>query len=141
MQTTLSKSDTSAALAAPRAALWTGYVLTGLVVAFLVFDIAVKLIRSPFAVEPTVQLGYHAEQVVVIGLIELVCLVLCLFPRTAVLGTILMTGYFGGAVATNMRASTPTFNQVFPVVMGALLWIGLMLRERRLWALMPIRNG
>ena len=66
---------------------------------------------------------------------------LYLFPRTAVLGAILLTGYLGGAVATNVRVLGPVFNIVFPIIFAALLWGGLWLRDRRLQDLLPIRHG
>jgi DoxX-like family len=77
--------------------------------------------------------------VLMIGLIELVCLALYILPRTAVLGAILLTGFLGGAFAINLRAGMPTFNQIFPFIIGALMWGGLYLRERRLGALLPVR--
>ena len=133
--------NANTSLTASKGALWSGRVLSGLAIAFLVFDCIVKLMQSPMAIEPTVQLGYRAEHVFVIGAIELVCLVLYAFPRTAVLGAMLLTGYLGGAVATNLRAGTPAFNIVFPFIIGAMVWGGLLLREKRLLALMPIRTG
>jgi hypothetical protein len=123
----------------PRGALWAGRILSALAIAFLVFDATVKLIQSPAAVEPTVALGFRATQLLTIGAIELVCLALYAFPRTAVLGALLLTGYLGGAVAINLRAEMPTFNLIFPFILGALIWGGLLLRERRLLALIPIR--
>jgi hypothetical protein len=126
--------------AASRGAQIAGWIASGLAIAFLVFDTVVKVIQSPMAVEPTVGLGYRAERVLVIGLIELVCLALYAFPRTAVLGAVLLTGYLGGAVAINLRAETPMFNIVFPFLIGAFVWAGVLLREQRLRALVPFRG-
>ena len=76
-----------------------------------------------------------------IGILELVCLVVYVNPRTAILGAILLTGYLGGAVATNVRIGSPLFSHVlFPVYVGVLLWGGLFLREERLRALIPLRR-
>ncbi len=73
-----------------------------------------------------------------IATIQLLCLVLYLIPRTAVLGTILFTGYLGGAILANLRVENPLFSHVlFPTYLGALLWVGLYLRDRRLRALFP----
>lgn len=123
-----------------KTSVWAGYVLSGLAIAFLIFDTVIKVLYMAPAVEATTQLGYPASLVVGIGVLELVCLAVYVFPRTAVLGAILMTGYLGGAIATNVRAETPLFNIVFPVIVGVLLWSGLFLREPRLRALVPLRS-
>jgi DoxX-like protein len=126
---------------APRKAIWTGRVLSGLAVAFLVFDATLKLIRVPEAVETTTQLGYPANTLLVLGSIEVACLILYLVPRTAVLGALLWTGYLGGAVATHVRVGNPLFSHIlFPLYVAALLWGGLWLREPRLAALLPFRS-
>jgi hypothetical protein len=92
-------------------------------------------------VKGTAELGYPAALVVWIGAIELVCLVLYLIPRTSVLGALLLTGYLGGAVATHLRVESPLLTHtLFPLYIGAMLWGGLYLRERRLHALLPIRR-
>jgi hypothetical protein len=76
-----------------------------------------------------------------IGLLELVCLVLYVIPRTSVLGAILLTGYLGGAVATHVRVGSPMLTHVlFPIYVAALVWGGLFLREARLRALVPLRS-
>jgi hypothetical protein len=136
----MQKSFTSPVSKSSRAAVWVGRALSGFALLFLVFDTVIKLIQSPFAVEPTVGLGFRADQVVIIGVIELLCIALYAFPRTAVLGAMLMTGYLGGAVAINFRAGMPAFNIIFPFIIGALVWGGLMLREKRLWSLLPFRS-
>ena len=108
---------------------------------FLAFDVSLKILRLEAAVKGTTSLGYPAESVHWIGTAELVCLVLCLVPRTAVLGALLMTGYLGGAVATHVRIGSPAFTHVlFPVYVALLLWGGLYLREPRLRALVPFRK-
>ncbi|NJM40141.1 MAG: DoxX family protein [Anaerolineae bacterium] len=113
-------------------ATWAGRILSALAVLFLIFDGVIKVIQHPQAVEPTTKLGYAAHLVQPLGLIELICLVLYVFPRTAILGAVLMTGYLGGAVATQVRAGADTFSLVFPLIIGALLWGGLYLRDSRL---------
>lgn len=129
--------DFTPAAAPGRGKVWTGRVLSGLVVAFLVFDCAIKLLALGPAVEGTTQLGYPASMVLVIGLIELVCLIAYLVPRTSVLGAILLTGYLGGAVATHVRLLNPLFSHIlFPFYVAALIWGGLYLRDRRVRAIL-----
>jgi hypothetical protein len=127
--------------AAPsRRALRTGQVLSGLAVAFLAVDAAGKLLRPAPVVEGTVQLGYPESVIVWLGVIQVVCLVTYLVPRTAVLGALLWTGYLGGAIATHVRVGSPLFTHtLFPIYVAALLWLGLWLRDHRLRALLPLR--
>jgi hypothetical protein len=102
-------------------------------VLFLAFDAAMKLLQVPMAVEGTIQLGYPASSLLVIGLIQVVCLAVYLVPRTAILGAVLWTGYLGGAIATHLRVGNPLFtHMLFPIYVAALLWGGLWLRDRRL---------
>jgi DoxX-like protein len=89
-----------------------GRVLSGLAVLFLVFDTVIKLSGAKEAIEGTVQLGYQAHHLPIIGAIEVVCLILYLVPRSAPLGAILWTGYLGGAVASQMRLDNPLFTHI-----------------------------
>ncbi len=120
--------------------LWAGRIISALAILFLIFDGVIKVIQHPEAVEPTMQLGYPAGLVIGIGLIELVCLAVYLIPQTSILGAILLTGYLGGAVATQVRAGSELFSLIFPVIIGALIWGGLWLRDDRLRALIPWRG-
>src|SRR3712207_1181747 len=86
---------------------WAGRVLSGIAVLFLVFDTTIKLIGATQAVDGTVQLGWAPHHLPIIGLIEVVCLVIYLVPRTAPLGAVLWTGYLGGAIATHLRLDNP----------------------------------
>ena len=136
--------DSAALAAAPAATSSTarraGRALTGVAVAFLAFDTAIKLIGVQAAVDGTAQLGYAPHLLPVIGLIEVACLVLYLVPRTAALGAVLWTGYLGGAIATHLRLENPLFTHVlFPIYVAALLWGGLYLRDDRVRAL--LRRG
>jgi len=120
----------------PRA-VWIGRIVSGFAVLFLTFDAAVKLLQLPVAVEANQQLGYPASVIPVLGLLEIACLIVYLFPRTAALGAILWTGYLGGAVATHVRVGNPLFSHtLFPIYVGALLWVGLWLRDRRVRTLL-----
>jgi hypothetical protein len=121
--------------------LWTGRVLTGLSVAFLLFDATLKVLRRAPAVEGTIALGYPASTVLGIGLAELACVALYVVPRTSFLGAILLTGYLGGAIATHVRVGNPLFSHVlFPVYVALLIWGGLYLRDERVRALVSVRS-
>jgi hypothetical protein len=121
--------------------LWTGRILTGLPVLFLIFDIVIKLMVIDPVVESFTRLGWPVSIAVGIGLLELICLVIFLIPRTSVLGAILLTGYLGGAVATHVRVGDPwPSHALFPVYVALMLWGGLYLREPRLATLLPLRR-
>lgn len=118
-----------------------GYVLTALVALFLTFDAAIKVLRLALAVQGTTELGYPADTVLWIGIIEFVCLGLYLVPRTAVLGALLLTGYLGGAIATHVRIGSPLLSHtLFPTYVALMLWGGVYLREARLGELLPFRR-
>ncbi len=118
---------------------WASRIMSGLPALFLLVDGGMKLFKPPVVVEATVQLGYPESAIVGIGVVLLIGTILYLIPRTAILGVILLTGYLGGGVATHVRVSAVAFNILFPVVLGALLWGGLWLRDRRLQGLLPLR--
>jgi hypothetical protein len=91
-----------------------------------------KLMKPSFVVEATVKLGYPEYSIVPMGVVLLISTILYLIPRTSVLGAILLTGYLGGAVASNVRADQPIFNASFPLTFGVLVWVALWLRDSRL---------
>ena len=129
-------------LSPSRRALWTGRILGGLFVAFMLMDATMKVLAQPVAVEGTATLGYPTSVVVPLGIVQLACLALYVVPRTALLGALLWTGYLGGAVATHVRMENPLFSHVlFPLYVAALLWGSLYLRDLRLRALLskPVR--
>jgi DoxX-like family len=118
-----------------------GYALSGIAVLFLVFDTSLKLFAVKQAVQSTIELGYPGSAIFPIGVVELVCLALYLVPVTSVSGAILLVGYLGGAVATQLRAGNPLATHVlFPIYVAAMLCGGLYLREPRLRALLPFRR-
>jgi len=117
---------------------WTGYVMTILPALFLLLDGVMKLFKPGFVVDATSKLGYQESVIVPIGIVLVICTVLYLLPVTSVLGAILLTGYLGGAVATHVRAGQGAFPIVFPIIIGALIWGGLYLREYRLRSLLPL---
>lgn len=114
----------------PSRVVWAGRILSGLIILFLLSDAIPKALGVGFAVDATVELGYPDAMVVPIGLALLACTILYAIPRTAILGAILLTGFLGGAVATNVRLEELWF--LFPFAMGVLVWVGLYLRDRRL---------
>lgn len=117
--------------------LWTGRVLSGIAVLFLLFDGVTHMIALERVVKWTVSLGYPEGTVPVIGTLLAVGVVLYLIPRTSLYGLIWLTGYLGGAVATHVRLGTPLFSHVlFPCYVAALLWVGSALRNGRLRALL-----
>lgn len=116
---------------------WTGRILSGLAVLFLLFDMSIKFSGAKEAVDGTVQLGWQPHHLPILGAIQLVCLVLYLVPRTAPLGAVLWTGYLGGAIATHLRLDNPLFSHIlFPTYVAAFLWAGLYLRDARVRALL-----
>jgi hypothetical protein len=128
--------SSAATATSPRARL-AGRILTGIAVAFLTFDLVIKLAGVQAAVQGTVELGYQPHHLPIIGTIEVVCLILYVIPRTAPLGAILWTGYLGGAIATNLRLDKPLFSHtLFPIYVAALIWGGLYLRDARVRALL-----
>ena len=118
------------------AARWSGRVLTGVPVAFMLFDATVKFAHIPEVAEASLKLGWPTHLNPVLGVIILGCLALYLWPRTAALGATLFTGYLGGAVAIHLRVGDPLGSHIlFPVYVGALFWAGLVLRDARVRAL------
>jgi hypothetical protein len=129
-------------VAATTGSVRTGRVLSGIAVLFLAFDAAMKVLAVPAAVEGMQQLGYPANTLLGIGILQLVCLALYLIPRTAIIGAVLWTGYLGGAVATHVRVGSPLFTHtLFPVYVAALLWLGLWLRNARVDAMIKPKKG
>ena len=122
-------------------ALWTGRILSGLVVLFLLFDGAIKLIPLDIVIETSRQLGIPTNLAVTLGVLTLLGTLLYAYPRTSVLGAILLTGYLGGASYVHVRAGSPLFSHtLFGVYLGILLWGGLYLRDERLRLIFPWRR-
>ena len=120
--------------------LWVGRVISGFAVLFLVFDAVIKVINIQVVVDSSKQLGLPVDLAPSIGILLLVCLVVYLIPQTSVLGAILLTGYLGGAIAIQVRSSAELFPLIFPVIVGALIWGGLFLRDSLLRGLIPVRR-
>jgi hypothetical protein len=111
--------------------LWTGRIMSGLAALFLLWDGVMKLLKPAIVVKATRDLGYPESDIVGIGVVLLACTLLYLFPRTSALGAVLLTGYLGGAIASQVRAEASWFNVVFAFVFACLVWGGVWLREVR----------
>lgn len=110
-------------------------------VLFLLFDSAIKFTKIAPVKESFERLGYPLSLALAIGVLELVCVVAYLIPRTSVLGAVMLTGFLGGATASHARLVDPLFSHVlFPTYVAVLVWGGLFLREGRLRALFPLRS-
>lgn len=116
---------------------WAGRIVSALPVLMLVFSAVVKLIKPAEVLTEFARLGYPESVVIGIGILELLCTVVYVIPRTSILGAILLTGYLGGATATHVRISDPF---IPPVLGGMLVWAGLYLRDARVRALIPLRK-
>lgn len=111
-----------------------GWIVSALPALFLLADGAMKVVAPAPVVEAMDELGYPEYLTAGIGILAIVCTLVYLIPRTAVVGAVLMTGYLGGAVASNLRAEAGLFPIVFPLLLGALFWAGLYLRDERIRA-------
>src|SRR5258706_12561960 len=129
--------------AVARPALWLGRVLSGLVIVFLLFDGAIKLVPWPVVTETMDRIGYGSSESLArsLGVITIACTILYAIPPTSILGAILLTGYLGGAMASHVRIGSPLFTHtLFGFYLGLMLWSGLWLRDRRLRTLIPLRR-
>lgn len=123
-----------------KARLWAGRILTALTGLFLLFDAVGKLTMPPPVVDAFHRLGFPTDLGVGLGILLLACTIVYLIPRTMVLGAVLLSAFLGGAVAIQLRAGSPTFETIFPVLFAIVAWAGVYLRERRLGALLPLRR-
>ncbi|MGD9855186.1 MAG: DoxX family protein [Planctomycetaceae bacterium] len=126
----------SAAAGPSRAAVWTGWVLSGLIGAVFLMSGVVKLLGGPELAEGMAHLGLPESMVLPLAIVELACVAVYLIPQTSILGAVLLTGYLGGAICTHWRVGDMF---VGPIVIGVLLWLGPFLRDPRLRALLPLR--
>ena len=126
-----------------RPALWLGRILSGLVILFLLFDGAIKLVPWPVVTETMDRIGYGSSETLArsLGIITIVCTVLYAIPPTSILGAILLTGYLGGAMASHLRIGSPLFTHtLFGLYLGLMVWGGLWLRDQSLRASIPFRG-
>ena len=119
----------------------TGAVMSGVAILFLLFDAVTKLMGTSQSIEASGQLGYPASLVPIIGIILVLCVIAYAIPSTSVLGAIFLTGYLGAAAAAQLRVGNPLLTHtLFPIYIGVLVWGGLLSREERLRALVPLRR-
>ena len=129
--------------AVSKPALLTGRVLSGLVIVFLLFDGAIKLVPWPVVTESMDRIGYGSSETLArsLGIITIACTVLYAIPPTSIVGAILLTGYLGGAMASHLRIGSPLFSHIlFGFYLGLMLWGGLWLRDKSLRTLIPFRR-
>jgi len=129
---------------AAKPARWTGRVLSGLVIVFLLFDGAIKLVPWPIVTETMDKMGYGSSETLArsLGIITIVCTVLYSLPPTSILGAILLTGYLGGAMASHVRIDSPLFTHtLFGLYLGLIVWGGLWLRDPALRHFIPFRRS
>ena len=122
-----------------------GHILSGLVILFLLFDAGLKLVSPETAIKyspPGLGWPLDVQTMYLLGGLLIIPTLLYIWPRTAILGAILITGYLGGAIATHVRIGSPLFSHsLFGVYLGLMLWGGLWLRDPRLRTLIPLRTG
>jgi len=118
-----------------------GWALSILTIAFMLFDAAGKLALESHVVDATTKIGYPVDAIRPIGVVALLCTILYAVPRTAILGAVLLTGFYGGTVASKVRIEDPLFSSIlFGVYFGLIAWGGLYLRDERLRSLFPFRR-
>jgi hypothetical protein len=121
----------------PKKMLWAGYAMSALPVLLFLLGVIMTLLKPPSVVQSFTQFGFSESLLPKLGMLELVCTILYVIPRTSVLGAILLTGYLGGATVTHLRVGQPFF---MPVIVGVLVWGGLFLRDPRVRDLIPLRR-
>ena len=133
----------TAAMPVSKSARSVGRILSGLVIVFLLFDGAIKLVPWPVVTDTMDKMGYGSSETLArsLGIITIVCTLLYSIPPTSILGAILLTGYLGGAMASHLRIGSPLFSHtLFGLYLGLMLWGGLWLRDRRLRTLIPFHR-
>jgi DoxX-like family len=118
--------------------LWSGRILSGLIVAFMLFVASFGFFKPEMSRQGLRDMGYPDSLGMPITIALLTSTLLYAIPRTCVLGAILLTGYLGGAIATHLRLGQPTF--VIPLSIAIWAWLGIYLRDTRLRALLPLRT-
>jgi hypothetical protein len=122
---------------ASKSRIWTGHMLSALPVLLFLVTGTFGILKPAIAMQGAAHFGYPQGAMLPITIVEVACAILYAIPQTSVLGAILLTGYLGGAVATHVRVGEPFY---FPLIVGAVVWVGLYLRDARLQALIPVRR-
>ncbi|KQX68168.1 MULTISPECIES: DoxX family protein [unclassified Paenibacillus] len=121
--------------------LWTARVMSGIAILFMLLDSIMKLFKPAFVVDSTVSLGYQEHHIFLIGILGLLSTILYALPRTTILGAIMLTGYFGGVIATQVRLDAPLFSTIlFPCYLAVLVWGGLWLRNEQVRKLFSLQK-
>ena len=139
-QAILNESVAESRTAISNTQIWAGRIMSGFAALFLLWDGVMKLLKPAVVVKATRDLGYPESDIVGIGVVLLACTLVYLFPRSSILGAILLTGYLGGAIASQVRAQASWFNVLFAFAMACLVWGGLWLRDIRVRAFLPYQH-
>jgi hypothetical protein len=120
-----------------------GWILTALIALFMLgASVAPKLLQLEVALEPMAVVGWPAKYLLLIGLIELFCVILFVIPRTGLLGAAFFTALLGAALAANLRVDNPLFSHtLFSLFMGVAVWVALWLRDSRIRSVFPLMQG
>lgn len=121
--------------------LWASRIMGGIVILFMLFDSVFKFIQPEEVIKGTIELGYSQHHIAILGALGLLSIILYTIPKTSFLGVVLLTGYWGGAIATQVRLDNPLFTHIlFPVYLAVLAWGGIWLRDERIRKLIPFQN-
>lgn len=130
--------ETNNTISKPR--LWTGRIMSAIVILFMLMDGVMKFVKVPEVTQSAADMGYKDHHIMWMGILALIPTILYIFPRTAILGIVLLTAFWGGAINTHFRLDNPLFSHLlFPVYLAILGWGGLWLRDARLRAIFPVR--
>jgi len=137
----MTTASISQPVAISKSRLWASRIMSGLVILFMLMDTVFKFIPNEDVVKGTTDLGFQTHHLPIIGTLALISTLLYIYRRTEILGAILLTGYWGGAIATHIRLDNPLFSHIlFPVYFGILAWGALWLRNEQLRNLIPFRK-
>jgi hypothetical protein len=121
--------------------LWTSRIMGGIVILFMLMDSVFKFIPNEEVIKGSTDLGFQVHHLPIMGTLGLISIILYIYRRTEILGAILLTGYWGGAIATHVRLDNPLFSHIlFPVYLGLLAWGALWLKNEQLRKLIPVRD-
>jgi hypothetical protein len=141
MATTAATIESTGTASVSKGKLWAARIMGGLVIALMLLDSIFKLIPNDYVTAGTVVLGYQEHHIPVMGVLGFISILLFAIPRTQILGAILLTGYFGGAIATHVRLDNPLFSHIlFPVYFGVLAWGSIWLKNETLRRLIAGRK-
>lgn len=122
--------------------LWTARIMSGIVILYMLLDGVAKIIQPKPVVEGTLALGYAEHHILIIGILALISAGIYAIPKTSFLGAVLLTGFWGGAIATHLRMDDPLFSHVLvPFYLAMLAWGGLYLRDKRIRKLFSFQKN